>query len=303
MSYREDQRRKAIGIRDGIFRDPGGGLFSKKEREFVLQDPSLNLWAGIRTDAINYFDRNSIQWWKEEDKNEPTGHLLSSQVACINHLYFIRQRKDMATKILQAVSDPIEEAVIVDDGYVEFEANGAINYLAERAHTRGANSTSVDAIMVGKKGNGKNTLFLIEWKYTETYARENKYIARRSKLYDKLLSDPECPIATEDFESLYYEPYYQLMRQTLLGWKMVQAREYNCDEYIHLHIIPEENKELKDTVTSPKLSGSNMSKAWKNVLRQPEKYQIISPESFIRPADVCLDTATFISYLEKRYWE
>ena len=93
------------------------------------------------------------------------------------------------------------------------------------------------------------------------------------------------------------------MRQTLLGWKMVQAREYNCDEYIHLHIIPEENKELKDTVTSPKLSGSNMSKAWKNVLRQPEKYQIISPESFIRPADVCLDTATFISYLEKRYWE
>jgi len=59
MSYREDERKKAIEIRDEVFRDPGAGVFSKKERDFVLQDPTLNLWAGIREDVIKYFERNN----------------------------------------------------------------------------------------------------------------------------------------------------------------------------------------------------------------------------------------------------
>jgi len=127
MSYRENERKKAIEIREALFRDPGDGIFFKKEREFVLKDPTLNLWAGIRDDAIDYFERNKIAWWMGDQENEPTGHLLSSQVACINHLYFPRQRKDTATAILKNISEKIEEAVIVDDGYVEFEAVGKIN--------------------------------------------------------------------------------------------------------------------------------------------------------------------------------
>ena len=94
MSYRENERKKAIMIRDTLFRDPGAGLFSKRERDFVLQNPTLNLWAGVRDDAIQYFEENRISWWMGDNKNEPTGHLLSSQVACINHLYFLQQRKD-----------------------------------------------------------------------------------------------------------------------------------------------------------------------------------------------------------------
>ena len=92
MRYREEERKKAMKIREALFRDPGAGIFYKKERDFVLKDPTLNLWAGIRDDAINYFSRNNIIWWMGDEKSEPTGHLLSSQVACLNHLYFIRQR-------------------------------------------------------------------------------------------------------------------------------------------------------------------------------------------------------------------
>ena len=131
MSYRDDERKKAIETRETLFRDPGAGIFYKKEREFVLKDPTLNLWAGIRDDAINYFERNNITWWMGDEKSEPTGHLLSSQVACLNHLYFVRQRKDVATAILKSVSAKIEEAVRVDDGYVEFEAIGRENYLGQ----------------------------------------------------------------------------------------------------------------------------------------------------------------------------
>jgi hypothetical protein len=302
MSYREDERKRAIEIRDEMFRDPGAGIFSKIEREFVLQDPRLNLWAGIRDDAISYFSRNSITWWMGDEKTEPTGHLLSSQVACINHLYFARQRKDVATAILRNVSDKIEEAMKIEGGYVEFEAIGRENYLGEKSHTRGANCTSVDAIMVGAKKGGANILILVEWKYTEEYREDNKYNPERYKVYNKLLEEKDCPIDTEDCKSLYYEPFYQLMRQTLLGWKMVQAGEYECDEYIHIHVIPENNIELRESVTSPRLKGDTMSEAWKSVLQEPERYIVISPENFLEPASGCADTKAIMSYLEKRYW-
>ena len=243
MSFREAERKRIVAIRNEVFRDPGRGMYRKIEREFVLRDPLLNLWAGIREDVLQYFEGNQVVWWGDQGK-QPTGHLLSSQIACLNHLYFLRQRKDAASAILKAIHPKIIEAVIVDDGFVEFEATGRKNYLGERFHTRGAHATSVDAIMVGKKADGKNVLVLIEWKYTESYPTEDKYIPARAKIYDPLLAEPDCPIKVKSFEWLYFEPFYQLMRQTLLGWKMIQHEEYQCAEFIHVHIIPAKNHNL-----------------------------------------------------------
>ncbi len=299
MSFREDERKRMIEIRDDVFRDPGGGVYRKLKREFVLKNSHLNLWDGIREDALNYFKMNKIVWWGGK---QPTGHLLSSQIACLNHLYFVRQRKDVATAILRNIRSEIVEAMVVDDGFVEFEVVGNQNHLGERSHTRGANATSIDAVMVGAKPDGKNILVMIEWKYTEDYRSDNKYIPARANIYDHLLADPDCSIQSQNFESLYYEPYYQLMRQTLLGWKMVRSLEYNCDEYIHLHIIPSKNRELKEQVTSPDLIGETMSEAWQNVLREPERYQVISPEEFLLPINGCLDTSAIFTYLNRRYW-
>ena len=302
MNYRAEERRKAIKTRDRLFRDPGGGIFSRKEREFVLKDAVLNLWEGIRMDAQDYFERNEIAWWMGDENNKPTGHLLSSQVACLNHLYPIRQRKDLATAVLKNINRNVEEAVIVDDGHVEFEVAGKQNYLNERSHTRGANCTSIDALMVGKKADGKNILFMIEWKYTEEYRQESKYIHHRYEIYNKLLSEDNCPIVIDDYKALYYEPFYQLMRQTLLGWKMVENGEYSCDEYVHLHIIPNKNKELLERVTSPGLSGETISDAWRNVLKDKDRYIVISPRDFISPVQACPDTKSIIIYLRERYW-
>ncbi|TFG34801.1 hypothetical protein EU527_01745 [Candidatus Thorarchaeota archaeon] len=302
MSFREAERKRIVRIRDDIFRDPGGGRFIRREREFVLKNPRLNLWGGIREDALNYFERNQIIWWKGEE-NQSSGHLLSSQIACLNHLYFVRQRKDIATAILKNVQSDVQEAMVVDDGFVEFEVIGKQNYLGEKSHTRGANATSIDAVMVGKKSDGKNILIMIEWKYTENYSSENKYIPARSEIYDSLLEGSDCPIKVQKFESLYYEPYYQLMRQTLLGWKMIQNYEYGCDEYVHLHVIPSDNKELLERVTSPGLKGETMSKAWQSVLHEPTRYQPVTPEQLLLPIKECKDTSSIFTYLNKRYWD
>lgn len=303
MAYIDDQRRQVIQIRDKLFRDPGYGIFYNKEREFVLQDPRLNLWAGIREDAVDYFHRNDIPWWMGGEENEPTGHLLSSQIACVNHLYFLRQRKDVADTVLNNVSADFVGAERVDDGFVEFEVIGEENYLGERSHTRGANATSLDAVMVARKKSGAKTLIIIEWKYTESYPiGESKYIPARAKIYDPLLSEPDCPIKVDNPEVLYYEPFYQLMRQTLLGWLMVKNGEYGCSEYLHLHAIPAKNKDLRDRVTSPNLKGNSLSDAWKNVLRIPTVYRVIDPVELIRPAQKLPDTASFMNYLLQRYW-
>ncbi len=302
MSYREDQRQKAVEIRDALFRDPGSGAFYGKTRDFVLKDPSLNLWDGIREDAKQYFKRNGIPWWKGT-ANDPTGHLLSSQVACLNHLYFIRQRKDIATALLNHILPEIVEAGVVDDGFVEFEYIGKTQYLEERAFTRGANCTSLDAVMLGVTAAGKRILFLIEWKYTEMYEPENQYTPERAIVYDAFISRPDGPfISGTNPKDLYFEPFYQMMRQTLLGWHFKLNRELNCEKCINVHVIPNKNLELKENITAPGLSGQDIHVAWKRILKVPESYVSIDPESMLRTSEHLVDTQSWLSYLNARYW-
>lgn len=53
MSYIEDERIRAISLREELFRDPGGGLYKGIPRDNVLLKPELNLNSFIRDDAIN----------------------------------------------------------------------------------------------------------------------------------------------------------------------------------------------------------------------------------------------------------
>jgi len=310
MNYLEEQRQKATELRNDVFKDPGGGIFKNSEREFVLKDAHLNLWAGIREDAINYFAKYGIPFWDSGD--EPTGHLLSSQIACLNHLYFIRQREDVATKILQAVKNNVKQALRIDNGdmdsgFVDFEVIGQKNYLGEKSHTRGANSTSVDAMMLAEMDNGQRQLIFIEWKYVEKYGSNSKATDKggptRLGIYSSFLNRPDSPLKAANIEGLFTEPYYQLMRQTLLANEMVKAREYGATDYLHLHIIPTNNRDLKEVNTAAgKLAGNTLRETWNNILESPEKYDVIDPKDFLMPAMKCSDTLTIIKYLQQRYW-
>jgi hypothetical protein len=68
-------------------------------------------------------------------------------------------------------------------------------------------------------------------------------------------------------------------------------------------VIPNENKELRETITSPGLSGNDITEAWKTVLKQLEKYIAIDPQQFLSPVFECPDTRAIMSYFGKRYWE
>lgn len=302
MRYREQERKKAIEIRESLFKDPGNGIFFGKEWGFVLSNPALNLWEGIRKDALQYFERNGIPWWLGKEDG-PTGHLLSSQIACINHLYHLRQRKDLATAVLKEIDSKIIEALIVDDGYVEFEFIGCKNYLGEKSWKRGANCTSIDAVMIGRNKEGNKVFFLIEWKYTEFYSSEDKYIRPRAKVYDHLIKDSSSPFREKSVRVYYFEPFYQMMRQTLLAWKLIENKDHCCSDYYHIHVIPDENRDLIQKITSPNLEGKDISEAWQMILNNPDKYKHISPKGFLKPCSEITDSQSLLSYLEKRYWQ
>jgi hypothetical protein len=282
------------------------------------------LWENIREDALEYFSTKGIYWHKNSMENNPEtipeGDMLSSQVSCVNHLFLLRQNQDYASAILNHIDNRIVSAEIVrdgygNDGYLEFESNGTKsndNPLKEKSpkRKRGEKSTSVDAVMVGKKDDGGNILVLIEWKYTEDYTKNYdnkckcKYIEGYHD-YHLLFKDEKCPIyRVENFKDLYFDPFYQLMRQTLLGWKMAEANECGCNEYIHLHIIPKDNLKIQE-ITSPNLKseGKDMSIVWKNFLKEPFRYKVLSPEELLYPLKKDKNLTNFFEYLKERYLE
>lgn len=309
MTYREQQRQKMTSIREAFFKDPGNGIFYGKEREFALSDPIINLWEGIRYDAVDYFKRNNIGWWQSSGDDLPTGHLLSSQIACVNHLYFIRQREDLATRILKSIDPDVDKAVHVDDGYVEFEFIGSEKaqipfLLNEKSLTRGANCTSVDAAMIGQLRSGATRLYLIEWKYTESYQAEDKYIPERASLYDNLITASDSPFVEGiNAASLYFEPFYQLMRQTLFGSQSVKVKDYGVSSYKHLHVAPLQNTELRERITSNGLKGTDIHDAWIKTLKEKDAFIGTTPEVLLKPVAAMRDTKSVLHYLGSRYWE
>lgn len=302
MSYQESERQKAVAMRHAFFGDPGNGQFLGKKREFVLARPELNLWEGIRNDAKEYFKIHKIPWWQGTGSG-PTGHLLSSQIACLNHLFYVCQRKDIATALLKRLVPEIEEALKIDGGYIEFEYIGKKQYLKEKWFRRGANCTSLDAVMLGRVADNRKILFLIEWKYTEHYRPVDKYIAERARVYDAFITSSDGPfIPGLDPQSLYFEPFYQMMRQTLLGWFFRRDKQLDYDRCINVHVIPDGNADLKKNITSPHYTGEDIHAVWKSLLREPDSYMPVDPESWLKSAVHLEDVGPWLSYLGARYW-
>ncbi|WP_446787239.1 PGN_0703 family putative restriction endonuclease, partial [Macellibacteroides fermentans] len=102
--------------------------------------------------------------------------------------------------------------------------------------------------------------------------------------------------------SLYFfEPFYQLMRQTLWAEQMVRhnSTEYfQAEDYIHVHVVPADNKDLLDT--SYPQPGGTMEDTWRSVFKDQNKYKIIDPKSLFSLIDKKYES--LVDYLANRYW-
>lgn len=306
ICFRDSQIQRNDPLDPDIFEgDQGYGDYNgKHDYPFILSNPERNLWRGIREEAVRYFNGvglgtnraeglssaqlagleadgvqclypTDVRFWGSAGEiiidgkacKLPTGHILSSQSACINHLFPLIRDREAATRLLHEMNILVCEALPVNiherGNYVEFEVVGGGSYLNEKKSgkplKRGANCTSVDAVMKGRTREGKIILFLIEWKYVEEYTNaksklDDKGGPERQRRYRSFFTKDNSPFmfcnsekSEEFFRQLFTEPYYQLMRQTLLGWQMLRDPENNggITAVEHIVVIPGCNYELR----------------------------------------------------------
>ena len=147
--YQETERTKAESLIKSanpiFYGGKAGKKFMTKHRDFVLQENLKNIYSPICADVLEYFKKNYISWWGGKS---PTGHVLSSQIACVNHLFQIRDNKKAVLTILKNVSDDFEDVCPINTdkylpGYIQFEAISDNDYLNEGQPTRGNNCTSI----------------------------------------------------------------------------------------------------------------------------------------------------------------
>lgn len=272
--------------------------------EIILRpEDSLNtLYPEIRKDALDYFRRYNISWWRQnEDRYFPTGHLLSSQNHCLNHMFAIRNNQEAVLAMIR----PIGEAAgihfdkvlpsFIDteekkDSFITFEfVYHNVELIQERFDKRGADCTSIDALIYAQAGETK-WLLPIEWKYTESY--DHKPTRNSFNRYKNVITkDSRLP----EWGNFYkVDPFYELGRQTLLMEKIIAEKPCNLevDNFLHIVVIPEGNTEMRNDA---KCFRNTIKKEWRDL------FTIVSPEDFLSPVNEY--EPNLICYLSKRYWD
>lgn len=333
ISFKEQERERQIQLAKttALFdHSETGGIYKSIPRDFVLKRQDCNLFKGIRGHVEKYFKDNNISWWGGA---KPTGHLLSSQIACLNHLFMFRHDPQMVLSILNNIRN---EYVAVcplpcdkqntrgedcEEGYIAFEAVSDKDHLNEDAPKRGTNCTSIDAVALAKHISGKTHLILIEWKYTESYVSNDKSMEdgdgkpkgghekgdERLRRYGDLITQSNFLKSMNDYRSSIYfqEPFYQLMRQTLWAEQMILHKcdeTIKADDYLHLHVVPSENHDLLQHNYKRFNMSNGMEDAWHSVLTEEgsKRYLLISPKGLISP--IKEKYSELYDYLAKRYY-
>jgi hypothetical protein len=176
----------------------------------------------------------------------------------VNFLFPFADQPEALAALLRPCFPTLTRVLPMEDTgeYVAFEWIGERDYLGEhkgmKARTRGANCTSADATVFMEHHDGLRQIVLIEWKFTESYGAQSIKVAAsgtdRSKTYQPFLDRADCPLDVKRLVStddLYYEPFYQLMRQQLLAHEMELAHEKGADKVSVLHISPAANIDLR----------------------------------------------------------
>lgn len=154
------------------------------------------------------------------------------------------------------IAEPLE---IEPGRYLTFEYIGPHDYFDEGAgqpRERGSKCTSVDAAFTYRTRHGTTELGLVEWKYTEQYMATREpnpgYDKTRVKRYGDTYHAPDGPLRSDlmDVDWMLDEPFYQLMRQQLLAWRLEQDRAEGADHRV-LHVLPPENHAYQNSLVRP----------------------------------------------------
>lgn len=321
---------------------------TNKGFKYILDDNERdrNLYNWQDKDSVrrvkDYFKENKIKWWncyfdapkgQKPDGFNITRHLVSSQIACINHLFFVKHDKEAVLSLINGIKDmPVKFKDVLSipcdkgsDNYIAFEVVASKDYLHEKDLKRGEFCTSVDAFVYALDENNERWLIPIGWKFTETYKRDDKSIESDPKKEpgneskgktrlsrycntkgDNLIGNSKQLKSLPDYKhSIYFqEPFYQLMRQTLWAECICNNKAEKvlpAEHFVHIHVCPKENKELLDKWYAEVTNKPSMEEAWREMLSDQSLYHLVDPKELLRP--IAKSYPELYNYLQERYWQ
>jgi hypothetical protein len=294
------------------------GVYKGKSRSFCLplDHAEGNLFPEIRKAAPDYFAAHEIKWHDGQNGN-PSNHLCDSQVCCVNFLLPFANKPASLAEVLRLIFPELNKMLPVEDGqFVSFEWIGKENYLGEKnsrngKRTRGANFSSADSIVMFERKDRKRQIVLIEWKYTESYGGASLKFSTsgtdRTKIYKHLFEKEDCPIKKDilpGLDILFYEPFYQFMRQQFLAHEMEKAHELGADTVSVLQIAPTHNGDFR-RVTSPKLNhlGESATSIWKKLIKPSDRFISVNTEKLFGglAAEQLTEIKSWAEYIHARY--
>jgi hypothetical protein len=205
---------------------------------------------------------------------------------------------------------------VEDDRYIAFEWIGNTNYLKEEPkigdyRQRGAGNTSIDAMMMYETIKGKKVILLIETKYSESYGTSYKRFRSdgtdRLLTYEKLFYCTTSPIKHDiapNLADFLYEPFYQLLRHTLLAKQIMKAGKPKVNKVQVVQLTVSKNMDILK-VTSPHFRqlGKTTYEVWNKLLKEPSTFSHISAERFFKGINLTnhRELEPWVLYMANRY--
>lgn len=282
VKSRQAQFRDASPTISDRARRPDDAVGQRHSHLLAVDFEEENLFPSLRDGvAREFFASRAIKWWRStrggdptEDTigrkrpNGPTRNMASSQIACVNVLMPLSESRAALTAMLQEIDSGVVEVELIryqrlgepaHESLVEFEWVGEGRSLEGTPGTRGANTTSADALLVARMKRGFRKAFLMEWKLVEEYRRPKNTLegvagATRRKRYEAPYGTGGAFRDGRSFENIAYDPMWQLMRMTLLGDLMTaraaedRSRECNIQESTVVVVCPRENEAYHESV-------------------------------------------------------
>ena len=269
-----------------------------------------NLFPALRGSdgALEFFRKRDIKWWRSSRSGDrsakdgydgPTRNLASSQVACVNYLLPLNSIPGALAAFLRCIDEDVEDVVAITEqggrsSGVEFEWVGWDRPLEGGPITRGANQTSIDALLVSRIPEG-HRVYLLEWKYTEEYLRpEDKGRGRsgdtRRTRYQHLYQQPGSSFnQTATLDDFFFEPFYQIMRLQLLADRMRSegvTPDLPVDEAKVIVVCPAANSEYRQVVKTTPLGHlfphlGTVQDAVRATLIDGSSFSVVAPEEII----------------------
>jgi hypothetical protein len=294
----EDAKRPAPYIgKDG---EPGSKLY-----DFCLpiEFAEYNLLPEVRADALGLFAELGIPWHATVSGG-PSNHLLSSQVQCVNALGQMIADPARLVAAFGDVLGTVDVLEIEPGRCLTFEYIGPTDFFGEAdrgTRVRGAKCTSVDAAFLHRTRENLVELVLVEWKYTESYRRRTAELRKdqvRAGRYDAAIGDPDGPVNGNllPTESLFDEPFYQLVRQQLLAHALECAGTHGAERVRVVHVLPAANLAYQASLARPehRAIGDSVSAVWNRLRRptEPDRFLTLDPAIFLDPS---ITSAEYIS--------